>query len=204
MKLNIFLTAVGIFCFWYLFFGDTRLQIGIHPESNIKFSTPRTRAVPIRDTAPSVDPDRQEEELDAGHCLAVALWGEGRGGTTEDRLWIGFTLVRGAGKKDICSALQIPWRVTSITKNTQLRSILGKRDQTPDLPTKLDRKVWTDCLLLASAILAKKQPDPTKGATHFLNPEVTLKKYGKLPTWYYEYELVGEVGDHEYFKNPAI
>lgn len=45
-------------------------------------------------------------------------------------------------------------------------------------------------------------PDsPVKGATHYLNPSVIPED--RLPRWYFEYEYVGTIGQHEFFKRPT-
>lgn len=45
-------------------------------------------------------------------------------------------------------------------------------------------------------------PDsPVKGATHYLNPSVIPDHL--LPNWYFEYDFVGKVGNHEFFKRPT-
>jgi len=45
-------------------------------------------------------------------------------------------------------------------------------------------------------------PDsPVKGATHYLNPSVIPDHL--LPDWYFEYEFLGKIGNHEFFKRPG-
>lgn len=45
-------------------------------------------------------------------------------------------------------------------------------------------------------------PDsPVKGATHYLNPDVIPEHL--LPNWYYVYDFVGRVGNHEFYKRPT-
>ena len=39
-----------------------------------------------------------------------------------------------------------------------------------------------------------------KGATHYLNPD----KLDKLPEWYYRFEKLGRIGNHEFLRKPDI
>lgn len=41
-------------------------------------------------------------------------------------------------------------------------------------------------------------PTSVKGATHYLNP----KKVRVFPRWYFEYEYLGTIGNHQFFRKP--
>ena len=62
----------------------------------------------------------------------------------------------------------------------------------------------SDRLIEDSAQLAlsylRNQLPKTKvyGATHFINPDAA----DYIPDWYYQYEYLGKIGDHEFFKRP--
>jgi conjugal transfer mating pair stabilization protein TraG len=43
---------------------------------------------------------------------------------------------------------------------------------------------YLDAARIADAVLAGRMPDPTEGATHFLNPDIVRKRRGgNLPSW---------------------
>lgn len=54
-----------------------------------------------------------------------------------------------------------------------------------------------DCLKACFAVLTGEIPDPTGGATHYLNP-VTLK--GKLPKWALPSKVIARIGAHQFYR----
>lgn len=62
-------------------------------------------------------------------------------------------------------------------------------------PLKYDGKEFLSCLELAEDILLGRYNDPTKGATHYYNPDLV-----KTPKWAKEYENLKKIGHHIFFK----
>jgi len=54
--------------------------------------------------------------------------------------------------------------------------------------------VWRDSYQAAQSALDKTQPDPTHGATHYLNPHVLPV----LPDWYAKEKVLATIGHHEF------
>ena len=63
-------------------------------------------------------------------------------------------------------------------------------------PTGEQYKIAND---IAKKAIEGKLKDNTKGATHFINPNIVMSRSGKLPSWYYDLESRGKIGDHEFF-----
>lgn len=59
-----------------------------------------------------------------------------------------------------------------------------------------------NCVAAAHEVLTGKVPDPTGGATHYLNPEMTrrIRGDGKLPSWAEGVTPVKIIGAHHFFK----
>ena len=62
---------------------------------------------------------------------------------------------------------------------------------------------WKESLRAAESALKNLEPDPTNGATHYLNPELTRQiNKGKLPAWYHPKKITVEIGRHVFLKLP--
>jgi len=61
---------------------------------------------------------------------------------------------------------------------------------------------WEESWVAAEQALAGDQPDPTKGATHYLNPGLTrkIRKDGTLPSWYDERKVTLREGAHHFLR----
>jgi spore germination cell wall hydrolase CwlJ-like protein len=61
--------------------------------------------------------------------------------------------------------------------------------------------VWTDCWLATIGAVVGSKIDPTAGATHYLNEELTRKiRGGSLPGWVEAMTKTAEIGAHTFFK----
>jgi len=75
-----------------------------------------------------------------------------------------------------------------------------------DSPTRMNidtipDKVLRDCYKAAVAAFFGLLPDPTKGATHYLNEGVTKKlRNGTLPGWFDETKVTTRIGNHTFLK----
>lgn len=61
-----------------------------------------------------------------------------------------------------------------------------------------DRLIESSAQLTLSYLRNKLPKTSVYGATHFINPDAV----SKLPEWYWKYEYMGKIGDHEFFKRP--
>ena len=52
---------------------------------------------------------------------------------------------------------------------------------------------------IADKAINNKLEDVTDGATHFINPKLQMESGRQLPSWYYDLEKKGVIGDHEFF-----
>jgi spore germination cell wall hydrolase CwlJ-like protein len=75
-----------------------------------------------------------------------------------------------------------------------------------DSPTRMNLDIIPDIILMESykaavAAYFKLLPDPTNGATHYLNEEVTKKiRGGTLPGWFDESKVTARIGKHTFLK----
>jgi spore germination cell wall hydrolase CwlJ-like protein len=59
---------------------------------------------------------------------------------------------------------------------------------------------WLESMKAAAAALFDLLPDPTNGATHYLNPETVLRVAGKMPSWYDPAKITTRIGRHEFLR----
>jgi len=64
---------------------------------------------------------------------------------------------------------------------------------------KKDSADYKEANVIAKKAIEGSLEDVTKGATHFINPKVVMDRGDKLPSWYYDLEKKGVIGDHEFF-----
>jgi N-acetylmuramoyl-L-alanine amidase len=62
-------------------------------------------------------------------------------------------------------------------------------------PIKYNKKEFLGDIELAEDILSGKYNDPTEGATHYYNPDLV-----KTPQWAKEFQNMGKIGHHLFFK----
>ena len=69
-------------------------------------------------------------------------------------------------------------------------------------PMAYNSQEFQNCLQLAKEILAGKYPDPTNGATHYLNPTHSSLIGKPLPEWTNTLELIGKIQNsiHTFYK----
>lgn len=94
----------------------------------------------------------------------------------------------GKGKKSIANVIQNPNAFESYTNENMFNEDFV--DPTSD--------VYKEANFIAKKAISGELPDITQGATHFINPNVVIKREGKLPSWYYNLEKKLTIDDHEF------
>ena len=61
-----------------------------------------------------------------------------------------------------------------------------------------ESEAFKEANFIAKKAISGELPDITGGSTHFLNPDVTIEREGKLPDWYYNLEKKVTIGGHEF------
>jgi len=75
----------------------------------------------------------------------------------------------------------------------------GGRQRSLDV---ISEKIWRESEKAAASAYYKIEPDPTKGATHYLNIPLTkrIRRDGKLPSWVSRLTKTVVIGRHTFFK----
>lgn len=61
-----------------------------------------------------------------------------------------------------------------------------------------------NCLEAVLDVVLRGAADPTKGATHYLNPDATMAQRGTLPEWALKKPPVAVIGRHLFFADPDV
>ena len=124
--------------------------------------------------------------------LTVAMEAEGE--SREGKLAVAFVIfnrARARNKKTISDVILAPFQFSCWNTDSPTRCRL---DQISD-------SVWADCewaVIQANGVLTN---DPTNGATHYLNEELTRKiRGGSLPSWVENMTKVATIGKHSFYK----
>ena len=94
-------------------------------------------------------------------------------------------LTRG-GKRTISNVIQNPNAFESYTNKKMF-------------DVQKDSAEYQEANIIAKKAIQGDLNDVTNGATHFLNPKVIIDRGDNLPSWYYNLEKRGIIGDHEFF-----
>lgn len=143
------------------------------------------------------------------YCVALAIYGEGRGETEEGMIAIGYTVVNRTYYKrfpqDTCEVINQFSQFEPFAKGKYLYRFA----QTPHLnglehfPTRhLDLEHTPDLFYqLAENIFYLQIPDPTNGATYFWSPKVQKMLGRKTPRWAQDkrYVYLGRFGTQKYY-----
>lgn len=128
--------------------------------------------------------------------VARTIYGESRGEPREGKHAVAWVIVNrsrlpGYGGPTLYGVCRKPWQFSCWNADD------------PMLPKLLAASVEKlgNCILAAVEVIAGKVPDPTGGATHYLNEAVTRKiRGGSLPLWADETKITTRIGLHTFFR----
>lgn len=100
----------------------------------------------------------------------------------EGKLGVAYTIMNRAKKwkKSISQVIHQPWQYPCLTKACKAV------------------RISQECRKAARAAFYRKEVDPTRGSTHFLQVETVLEGIGSLPRWYLEENVKAVIGNHTF------
>jgi N-acetylmuramoyl-L-alanine amidase len=142
---------------------------------------------------PKVDPHEAK-------CLATTIYGEARGESMRGQIAVAWTVLNRAVSKKICDVVLAPMQYSVYNDNPELREAATSLRIAPKQNNVIDKISWKQATQLAMAVLRREIPDPTDGATHYLNPDLTKAQGYKLPAWAKEFTFVAFIDSHKFFR----
>lgn len=124
-------------------------------------------------------------------CLVENILHEARGEPLEGQLAVIEVVYTRAARSDfpdsVCTVIEQPYQFSWLNPGAVTGHV-----------TERER---TMALRLTYSYLYDDLPATgVAGATHYLNPD----KVENLPDWYFEYQYLGKIGNHEFFKRPEF
>jgi len=142
---------------------------------------------------PNIDPVQEK-------CLAVTIYGEARGEPLRGKIAVAFTVVNRAKNTTLCSVVLAPKQYSIFNNNPALRKAATSLHLDPEQRNIIDTSNWHESLKVARLVMLKKVNDPTKGATHYLSPNLMNQMGYEYPQWAKEYKRMAVIGSHEFYK----
>lgn len=164
---------------------------------------PKFVAKKIRHTTTVSVPKKQAIDPSEAKCLATMIYGEARGESERGQIAVAYTAVNRATKKSVCKVVLAPKQYSVFNNNPALKLAATSIHVEPVQKNSIDEKSWKQAVRVANIVLKKKVEDPTKGATHYLAPELMKKKKYRYPKWSKVYQLTAVIDKHSFYKKPT-
>lgn len=129
--------------------------------------------------------------------LAATIYMEAANQPYAGKLAVGWTIMNRAhqARKPVARVVLEPWQFSCWNTDAPTRRMLAALFDDVDDGDRVNQS-WTECQRVAASVFYGIEADPTKGATHYLNPKVLTK----LPSWYSSDKVTATVGDHEFLR----
>lgn len=133
----------------------------------------------------------QEKDI---HCLAVMVYGEARGENFYGKAgvaWVAYNRYQNTYSENMCD-------IVTETKQFQALNnyIYYNAAITEVVPTKPESLEWIESKKVAELVYNEVIPDPTKGSTHFVNPNKLVRK----PNWLKKLTKKMVIENHTFYK----
>lgn len=149
--------------------------------------------------APIPDPKDEPANWPSMVVMASTILGEAESETLVGKRAVGCVIINRARDKrwpddpaEVClQRLQFScWNVGSPRIPTMFRP-----------QSHVSEAMWNDCFRAALEAMFGLEPDPTNGATHYLNPVETRRiRGGSMPSWYDPAKVTATIGAHEFLR----
>lgn len=93
------------------------------------------------------------------------------------------------------------WRVPEIVFEPKQFSCWNEDSRTRTRLASINGTAWWESSDAAEDAFYQRGPDPTVGATHYLNEELTKRiRGGTLPSWFREEAVTARIGQHTFLR----
>lgn len=127
------------------------------------------------------------------HCLAVMVYGEARGESFYGKAAVAWTALNRYDTlpyNDICAVVLAKSQYVALSKPNLAYSAKSLKPPT-------DSPEWRESQKVAELAYDNIIPDPTKGATHFVNP----RKLKHTPKWVRTFKLTTRIDNHTFYRH---
>ena len=127
--------------------------------------------------------------------LAMTVWQEAAAEPFEGKLAVAYTVVTRSSlsQQSISDTVLKPLQYSAWNSDSPTKMRLDELDPSS--------AAWQDSYKATCAAVFRLLPDPTNGADHYLNEELTRKiRGGSLPGWFEEIRVTARIGRHTFLK----
>lgn len=133
-------------------------------------------------------------------CLATMIYGEARGEPEKGQIAVAYTAVNRALNRSVCDVVLAPMQYSVFNDNPGLKEIALNQHAEPKHKSVIEAEAWRKAVKVAQDVMRKKVPDPTKGSTHYLNPELMNTLGYEFPEWSKQYKMTITIHGHQFYK----
>lgn len=133
------------------------------------------------------------EPISQAQWAVATIYMEAAGEPAEGKLAVAYAILNRAAaeRKTVSDVVLQPWHFSAWNTDSPTRLRLDT----------VDERAWAECAAAFAAAAVDRVPDPTRGATHYLNEDVTRKiRGGTLPAWFDEAKVTARIGRHTFLK----
>lgn len=137
--------------------------------------------------------------------LVLTSWALAWADPTEDLYYLALVVALEAEGEPTLGKEAVAWVVMNRVKSRQqtVRQVVMASGQFPGLW--VPRRVrWIElapsAFQVAWAVYTDQTPDPSHGATHYLNERTVLALHGRLPMWFDESRITARIGNHTFLR----
>ena len=137
-------------------------------------------------------------------CLAPSTATFGHEGDTQDLFYLTLLVAVEAEGEPYQGKLAVAWVAMNRArklKQSVVAVILEPREFTGFwVSRRVNKQIFPRAHWAARAAYFALEPDPTHGATHYLNVPLTKTLYGRLPEWYNPQYVTTVIGQHTFLR----
>lgn len=122
------------------------------------------------------------------YWLALTIWMEAQGEKFEGKLAVAWVIMN---RKGLSSSIS-----DTVLRKMQFSCWNSDSNVRMNIDHAEESLAWESCYRAAAAAYFNFLPDPTRGATHYLNPSVLPK----LPSWYDKTKVLVVIQNHEFLR----
>lgn len=150
----------------------------------------KVEAEPVKPVIQSIQYEFEQKDK---HCLAVMIYGEARSETFYGKSGVAYVALNRYQSGHYNSVCQVVVNANQFHAfaNSNLR-VAALNQQTPK---NVNTDSWEESKKVATLAYDEVIPDPTKGATYFLNP----RKIKQMPRWVHKLKRTVVIDNHHFY-----
>lgn len=197
------LVVTVLFCSWIAIVHHYRYKMSLRPTT-VTYTLPVfTQQQIAAFTQQQMERDQYDHQQIT--CIAIAVWGETRGGPGVDKHGVAHSIMNRTRRirfgNTPCIVVLEPWQYESLNQGKNLRQYaVMTANGTPTLPPYAKPSLMDKIYRISQQAYLGLSEDPTFGSTHFWSPKAQYALGRQAPFWSTKLTHLATLGDHLYYK----